>query len=178
MDKELRTLYEVMADFVFEFVGRLSFQEHAGEKDVRIFGEGMQELPQMALKQFHEQYLYLCSHFEEFYVFTQMEREKEREIENTEQYHTLFSCLRDIDDKIDISLEKLTELITTLPVREKKDKVRDIVANLANTYRRSIEKPVVESQGEDEKLVYPLVSEAFIRRDISCSDIRDRKNWI
>lgn len=162
VDKELRTLYEVMADFVFKFVGRLSFQEHAGEKDVRIFGEGMQELPQMALKQFHEQYLYLCSHFEEFYVFTQMEREKEREIENTEQYHTLFSCLRDIDDKIDISLEKLTELITTLPVREKKDKVRDIAANLANTYRRSIEKPVVESQGKDEKLVYPLVSEAFI----------------
>lgn len=162
VDKELRTLYEVMADFVFEFVGRLSFQEHAGEKDVRIFGEGMQELPQMALKQFHEQYLYLCSHFEEFYVFTQMEREKEREIENTEQYHTLFSCLRGIDDKIDISLEKLTELITTLPAREKKDKVRDIAANLTNTYRRSIEKPVVESQGKDEKLVYPLVSEAFI----------------
>ena len=162
VDKELRRMYEVMADFVFEFVGRLSFQEHAGEKDVRIFGEGMQELPQMALKQFHEQYLYLCSHFKEFYVFTQMEREKEREIENTEQYHTLFSCLRDIDDKIDISLEKLTELITTLPTREKKDKVRDIVANLANTYRRSIEKPVVESQDEDEKLVYPLVSEAFI----------------
>lgn len=162
VDKELRRLYEIMAHFVFEFVGRLSFQEHAGEKDVRIFGEGMQELPQMALKQFHEQYLYLCSHFEEFYVFTQMEREKEREIENTEQYHTLFSCLRGIDDKIDISLEKLTELITTLPAREKKDKVRDIAANLTNTYRRSIEKPVVESQGKDEKLVYPLVSEAFI----------------
>lgn len=162
VDKELRRLYEIMADFVFEFVGRLSFQEHAGEKDVRIFGEGMQELPQMALKQFHEQYLYLCSHFKEFYVFTQMEREKEREIENTEQYHTLFSCLRDIDDKIDISLEKLTELITTLPAREKKDKVRDIAAKLANTYCRSIEKPVVESQDEDEKLIYPLVSEAFI----------------
>ena len=162
VDQELQGMYEIMTNNMLEFVEKLSFLEREGEKKIRIFGEGVKDLPQRALKQFHEQYLYLCSHFEEFYVFAQMEREKEREIESMEQYHALSSYLRDIGDKIDISLEKLTELITTLPDIKKKEKAREIAENLAKTYRRCIEKPVVDSQDEDEKLVYPLVSEAFI----------------
>ena len=162
VDGELQTLYEIMTGSLLAFVEKLAFWEHAEEKEIRIFKEVIESLPQMALKQFHEQYLYLSSNFEEFYVFAQMEKEKEQEIESGERYRILSSLLRDVDDKIDISLGKLTELITTLPGRAKEEEARKIAEGLAQTYRRSIEKPVVDSQNEDEKLVYPLISEAFI----------------
>ena len=162
VDQELQVMYERMAGIMLRFIERLSFEEYAEEKEIRVFREVIEALPQLALKQFHEQYLYLCSHFEEFYVFAQLEREKEREIKSTERYRTLSSFLRGVGDKIDISLEKLTELITALPGRVKAEEAQEIAENLTQTYRRSLEKPVVDSQEKDEKLVYPLISEAFI----------------
>lgn len=162
VDQELQIMYERMAGILLRFVEQLSFEEFAEEKEIRIFREVIEALPQSALKQFHEQYLYLCSHFKEFYVFARLEREKEQEIKSAEQYRTLSSLLGGVGDKIDIGFEKLKELITALPDMKKAEDTKDIAENLTKTYCSSLEKPVVDSQDNDEKLVYPHVSEAYI----------------
>lgn len=168
VEEYLLEMYKQMTSAVYEFTDRLSFQERAEEKDVLIYNKIMENLPQNAVKRFHEQYLYLCSEFNEFYIFVQTEQEKEKRIECDERYQAILSSAMNISDVIDTGFENMKEMMMNLPGQIKEKKVMDIADCLIDTYRDSIEQPVVESKSEDEKLEYPLISEAFIPQNYKC----------
>lgn len=168
VDEYLLEMYEKMTAAAREFIDRLSFQELAEEKDMLIYNTVMVSLPQNAVERFHVQYLHLCSHFNEFYIFVQTEQEKEKRIECDERYQAILSSAMNISDAIDTGFDNMKELMTSLPGQIKEKKVMDIVDWLIDTYRDSIEQPVIESKSEDEKLEYPLISEAFIPQSYKC----------
>lgn len=168
VEEYLLEMYKQMASAVYEFTDRLSFQEFAEEKDILIYNKIMENLPENAVKRFHEQYLYLCSKFNEFYIFVQTEQEKEKRIECDERYHAILSSAMNISDAIDTGFENMKEMMVSLPGQIKEEKVMDIADCLMDTYCDSIEQPVIESKSEDEKLEYPRISEAFIPQSYKC----------
>lgn len=168
VEEYLLEMYKQMTSAVYEFTDRLSFQESAEEKDVLIYNKIMENLPKNAVKRFHEQYLYLCSEFNEFYIFVQAEQEREKRIECDERYQAILSSAMNISDVIDTGFENMKEMMMNLPGQIKEKKVMDIADCLIDTYRDSIEQPVIESKSEDEKLEYPLISEAFIPQNYKC----------
>lgn len=168
VDEYLREMYEKMAITVREFIDRLSFRELAEEKDILIYNTVMENLPKNAVERFHVQYLYLCSQFNEFYIFVQAEQEKEKRSECDERYQAILSSAMNISDVIDTGFENLKEMMMNLPGQIKEKKVMDIADSLIGIYRDSIQQPVIESKSEDEKLEYPFISEAFIPQRYKC----------
>ena len=114
------------------------------------------------------QYLYLCSQFNEFYIFVQAEQEKEKRSECDERYQAILSSAMNISDVIDTGFENMKEMMMNLPGQIKEQKVMDIADSLIGTYRARIQQPVIESKSEDEKLEYPFISEAFIPQRYKC----------
>lgn len=168
VDEYLLEMYEKMTSAAREFIDRLSFQELAEEKDVLIYNSVMENLPKNAVERFHMQYLHLCSQFNEFYIFVQTEQEKEKRIECDERYQAILSYATNISDLIDTGFENMKEMMMNLPGQIKEKKVIGMADCLIDTYRDSIEQPVIESKNEDEKLEYPFISEAFIPQRYKC----------
>lgn len=168
VDEYLLEMYEKMAIAVREFIDGLSFRELAEEKDILIYNTVMENLPKNAVERFHVQYLYLCSQFNEFYIFVQAEQEKEKRSECDERYQAILSSAMNISDVIDTGFENMKEMMMNLPGQIKEQKVMDIADSLIGTYRARIQQPVIESKSEDEKLEYPFISEAFIPQRYKC----------
>lgn len=162
VDKHLGTMYHSMSDKLQNFVKALSFQDTAEEKDIRFFDEVIKDLPTAAVKRFHDQYLVLCSKFNEFYIFVQIEQETEREIKYEDRYHTILSTAMHAQEFAEAGLANLEKIILELPTQIKEEKVQEIVKELVDTYRNSINHPLIETKDEEEKLTYPLISQAFI----------------
>lgn len=168
VDEYLLEMYEKMTIAVREFIDRLSFRELAEEKDILIYNKVMENLPKNAVERFHVQYLHFCSQFNEFYIFVQAEQEKEKRSECDERYQAILSSAMNISDVIDTGFENMKEMMMNLPGQIKEEKVMAIADSLIGTYRASIQQPVIESKSEDEKLEYPLISEAFIPQRYKC----------
>lgn len=162
VDAHLKELYQSMTDRVRDFVNGLSFHDTASEKDICNFDEVMKNLPMASIKRFHDQYLVLCGRFNEFYIYTQLEREKGQKFEWEDQYKTILSIAMRTLDSSEAGLANLKKIVIDLPNRIKKDKVQEIVDELIGTYQASIERPLIETKSGEEKLIYPLISEAFI----------------
>lgn len=162
VDKHLEVLYQSMADRVREFVKGLSFQDTATEKDIRAFEKVIENLPAASIKRFHDQYLVFCGQFNEFYIYTQMEREKGQALKWEDQYQTILSVAMRVQDSAEAGLASLEKIVIELPNQIKKEKVQEIVDELVDTYRDSIDRSLIETKDSDEKLTYPLISKAFI----------------
>lgn len=162
VDEHLEELYQSMVGRVKKFVKGLAFQDTATEKDIRTFDKVMDDLPEASIKRFHDQYLVLCDQFHEFYIFTQMEREKEQTPKWEDRYKTILSIAMRTQDSAEAGLANLEKIVVELPNQIKKEKVQEIVDELIDTYRDSIDHPLIETKDSDEKLTYPLISKAFI----------------
>ncbi len=162
VDKHLKELYQSMVGRVQKFVKGLAFQDTATEKDICAFDKVMNDLPEASIKRFHDQYLALCDQFHEFYIFTQMEREKEQAPKWEARYQTILSIAMRTQDSAEAGLANLEKIVVELPNQIKKEKVQEIVDELIDTYRDSIDHPLIETKDSDEKLTYPLISKAFI----------------
>lgn len=160
--KYLDDMYRSMTVRLRDFVKALSFQDTAEEKEIRIFEEILNKLPADAIKRFYNQYLILCSQFNEFYIFSQMKREDEWVHQCEDRYHTILSTAMHAQDSTEAGLANLEKIIIELPIQIKEEKVREIVNELVHTYRDSINRPLIETKDEEEKLTYPLISKAFI----------------
>ena len=143
VDAHLKELYQSMADRVRDFVNGLSFHDTASEKDICNFDEVMKNLPMASIKRFHDQYLVLCGRFNEFYIYTQLEREKGQKFEWEDRYKTILSVAMRTLDSSEAGLANLKNIIIDLPNQIKKDKVQEIVDELIGTYQDSIEHPLI-----------------------------------
>lgn len=162
VDAELREMYRSMGSRLRDFVRGLSFQDTAEEKDIRAFDEVIKELPAAAIKRFHDQYMMLCANFNEFYIFTQIEHEKAQELKLDSRYQNILSIAMQFQDSAEAGLKNLKKVILDLPNQIKKNSVQEIVKQLIKTYQGSIDRPLIESKSSEEKLTYPLISNAFI----------------
>lgn len=162
VDKDLEALYLSMAEKLQNFVKNLSFQDTAGEKEVRTFEKVIKNLPNAAVKRFHDQYLTLCSSFNEFYIFTQIERGKEQNLKWEARYQEILSAAMCAQNSAEAGLAGLRKIIEDMPSQIKKEKVQEIVNGLVKTYQKGIDQPLIETKSDEEKLTYPLISKAFI----------------
>lgn len=162
IEKHLGTMYGLMRDGLIKFVHMLSFEETSSEKTISHFLDIVNKMPQLAIERFRGQYLYLASHYNEFYVYMQMENNK-REMGHIEELYQNIICMGcNTDNKIDVGLKHLEKILLDLPEKMKEDKVNDIINNLMEKYQGDIEKPIIDSNNSDEKLNYPSIGSAFI----------------
>lgn len=162
VDQYLETLYKFMAGRVKEFVNGLSFRDNAEEKDILNFSKIMEDIPSLSIKRFHDQYLALCSQFNEFYIYTNLEREKTQKLQWEKGYEKILSVAMCTQNSVEAGLESLEKISIELPNQIKKEKVQAIVDALIKTYRDSINRSLIETKDHDEKLTYPLISTAFV----------------
>lgn len=158
----LQDMYGSMANRFRDFVRGLSFQDVAGEKDIRSLDEVVKELPKAAIKRFHDQYLTLCGKFNEFYIFVQLENERKKELKWDDRYKNILSIAMRSQTSSEAGLANLKKIIMDLPNQIKEEKVQEIVDGLIKTYQSSIDRPLIETKDGEENLTYPLISKAFI----------------
>ncbi|MBD5504071.1 MAG: ATP-binding protein [Lachnospiraceae bacterium] len=162
VEKVLKDMYSSMANRFRDFVSGLSFQDIAKEKDIRALDEVVKKLPSAAVKRFHDQYLTLCGKFNEFYIFMQLENEREKELKRDARYKNILSIAMRSQVSSEAGLANLETLIMDLPNQINEKKVQDIVDELIKTYKSSIDRPLIETKDDEENLTYPLISKAFI----------------
>lgn len=162
VDKFLKDMYGSMANRLQEFVRGLSFQDVAEDADIRIFDEVIKKLSTAAVERFHDQCLILCSKFNEFYIFMQMDHEKRKQLKWDSQYQNILSIAMRSTTSSETGLANLKEIIMNLPKQIKEEKIQEIVNGLIKTYQDSINRPLIETKDDEESLTYPLISKAFI----------------
>lgn len=162
IEDHLKALYGIMAEGLREFVKKLSFWETDSEEVVAEFNKITKKMPEMAVERFSSQYLYLASHFNEFYVFSHFSNEKRKSQKIEKLYENAVSIGCELDKKLDIGLERLSDVIFEIPFRNQEVKVKKIVACLIEKYKRDVKKPIIDFQDDKEKLIYPSIESAFI----------------
>lgn len=162
VDEVLQDMYDSMANRFRDFVRGLSFQEIAGDNDIRALDKVIKELPTAAVKRFHDQYLTLCGKFNEFYIFLRLEHERKKELKWDSRYQNILSIAMRSQASSEAGLVNLKDIIIDLPNQIKEEKIREIVDGLIKTYQGSIKRPLIETKNREENLIYPLISKAFI----------------
>lgn len=158
----LQDMYGSMAIRFRNFVRSLSFEDVAGGMDIGALDKVVIELPDAAVRRFHDQYLTLCGKFNEFYIFMQLENEKKKELKWDSKYKNILSIAMRSQVSSEAGLANLEKIIMDLPNQINKKKVQDIVDELIKTYKSSIDRPLIETKEDEENLTYPLISKAFI----------------
>ena len=180
VDKQLTEMYTLMAGRLREFVYNLSFWEKANEKDVSTFEKTIKDLPKSAIDRFHNQYLKLCTEFNEFYIFVQIEQDKELEIKCDKQYEALINAATRIQDTAEAGLLDLEKAIKEMPKREKQEHVQEIANELISKNKKSIKLRLIEtsfdgdSDEENEVLVFPPIEKAFIPQPFKLLKYNDK----
>ena len=154
-----------MAMALRTFTNGLSFCETASERESRTFEEILIDLPKAALRRFHSQYLVLCTKFNEFYIFMQLEQLAQQERKWDNRYQAILTAATQTQEPIEAGLASLRNLILELPDRVRERKIRDITNEIIRKYRSDIERPLIGTQEQspaDDDLRYPLISEGFI----------------
>lgn len=162
IERVLQDMYDSMAKRFRNFVRVLAFHDVAGGKDIRILEEVVKELPNAAVKRFHDQFLTLCGKFNEFYIFMQLENEKKKELKWDSKYENILSIAMRSQVSSEAGLANLEKIIMDLPNQIKGKKVQEIVDGLIKTYQSGIDRPLIETKEDEENLTYPLISKAFI----------------
>lgn len=162
VDRDLLDIYSSMASRLRDFVRGLSFQDVAEDKDIQAFDQIIKSLPTAAVERFHNQYLILCSKFNEFYIFTQLEHEKKKQYIWDSQYQTILSIAMRSQSSSETGLANLKDIIIGLPHQIKEERIQEIVGELIKKYQKNIERPLISTKDGEENLIYPPISEAFI----------------
>lgn len=132
--KFLDELYHTMAEKLYQFITGLIFKESASEKDILALNKIIENLPEASLKRFYEQFLSLCSQFNEFYIFMETGREREWETKVDKCYQAALSAATHIQKTTEAGFADLKAIILNLQNYCKTDQVQEIVDGLINTY--------------------------------------------
>ncbi|MCM1154972.1 MAG: hypothetical protein NC392_06380 [Roseburia sp.] len=162
IEEHLQKLYESMCEGLIKFVHMLSFEETNSRQTIAEFNNIVNGLPQLAVTRFKSQYLYLASHFNEFYIYMQLEGVKNQMVQIEELYQKTISIGCNHSKEIDVGLEHLENVLLDLPEKIREDKVNNIVNAMIEKYKNDIGRPIIDSKNDDEKLKYPSIHEAFI----------------
>lgn len=157
--ENLRQFYLGMAEELFRFFRMLSFEEKANEVTIGKLYDIVDRLPDLAVERFEEQYWYLASNFNEFYVYTELEAKRIEKQRCDERYREVIALLNRPNTQIDVGLDKLDGILYHVSEKIKEGKVQDIVCNLIHTYKEQIEEPIIN---DDTFLRYPSIGTAFI----------------
>lgn len=180
IENALKKLYSEMSQGLRNFVQMLSFEEESTERTIAKFNQVVDELPELAIKRFKEQYIYLASRFNEFYVFVQFETEKYRDNKYQDLFKNIIEIMNSQDNKVDVGFARLEGMLLNLPEIYKEERIKEIVNGLIDTYKSGIEKPVIQ---DDDELQYPSIEEAFIPQSYKVlvysgnEELGKRKTW-
>lgn len=148
-----------------------------GEKDSEVkewenLKALLSTLPQKAIDLYEAQYLDLADHFSDFALFAQ--------IQNFDGMHRAIKdnkyaidLLTDITSKIDVGLNKLNEIITSIPIKYSEIQSQNIVDELKRKYIATINEPIINdeeisSDSETIRLAFPKIVDAFIPQSYKC----------
>lgn len=183
IEDRLNKLYFTMCEGLRQFVDMLSFKDNNEERIVGEFEAIIKDIPKYAIKRFKSQYLYLASHFNEFYVYVQMQEMQEIDKTLEKIYEKMVSIGKSKSDKIDIGLQEVSSVLLNLPEKIEEEKINTIVQSLLEKYQGEIEKPIIDSNTSDEKLQYPSIKKAFIPQSYKIinysgkEQLENKKTW-
>ncbi len=155
---QLLQKYQEMTIQLKSFITFLAFSDEANERQIRTLDTNLDNLPDQALNTFMDEYITLCSHFGEFAVFINLEKERERNFQIESYYEKLIDC---IYTKSEMGFQKLEETMLSLSEIQREQKVKTVINRLKEKYKDCIGKPIVKKTSGD-KLHYPSIEESFI----------------
>lgn len=160
IEKKLLELYKEMSQGLKHFVHMLSFEAESDEAAISEFHSIVDELSELAIKRFKEQYLYLAGNFNEFYVYIQLESELRKEQKYDDAFNHIMNLLNKKETSVDVGLDSLEGIMLSIPEKINEEKIKNIVSGLIDTYKSQIDEPIIKD--DDDELQYPSISEAFI----------------
>lgn len=157
----LSELYSQMTERLKTFISNLSFIEESDEKTQQTIAQKLNELPDIAICFFKDQYLTLCSRFNDFYAYVSLEKECEYKNEADKQNKKLVEMILHSEKRINQSFEAFEEAIKSIPAIHREQEAQDITLHIKEKYIKAVERTIV-SNDDDENLTYPSVENAFI----------------
>ena len=129
-------------------------------------------LPQKAIEFYEAQYLDLADHFSDFALFAQLQNfdGMHRAIKDNKN---AIDLLTDITSKIDVGLNNLNEIITSIPMKYREIQAQNIVDELKRKYIAIINEPIINDEeikpdSETIRLTFPKIVDAFIPQSYKC----------
>lgn len=129
-------------------------------------------LPQKAIEFYEAQYLDLADHFSDFALFAQLQNfdGMHRAIKDNKN---AIDLLTDITSKIDIGLNNLNDIITSIPIKYSEIQAQNIVDELKRKYIATINEPIINDEeikpdSETIRLTFPKIVDAFIPQSYKC----------
>ncbi len=129
-------------------------------------------LPQKAIEFYEAQYLDLADHFSDFALFAQLQNfdGMQRAIKDNKN---ALDLLTDITSKIDIGLNNLNDIITSIPIKYSEIQAQNIVDELKRKYIAIINEPIINDEeikpdSETIRLTFPKIVDAFIPQSYKC----------
>lgn len=129
-------------------------------------------LPQKAIEFYEAQYLDLADHFSDFALFAQLQNfdGMHRAIKDNKN---AIDLLTDITNKIDIGLNNLNDIITSIPIKYSEIQAQNIVDELKRKYIATINEPIINDEeikpdSETIRLTFPKIVDAFIPQSYKC----------
>lgn len=161
-------------------------QREKSEREVLI--EDLRKLPEDAVIAYEAQYIALAAKFNDFALFAQL-KSFEKIHEAFTRNETALSALMDTSIQIDIGLNNLKRVVSSIPTSHKAMQVQDIVDDLKLKYTNAINEPIIEGQevgikAEEGQLQFPKIVDAFIPQYYKClqyqdikTKLEDEANW-
>lgn len=148
-------------------------EEKEGDaKEWEELKEHLSTLPQKAIEFYEAQYLDLADHFSDFALFAQLQNfdGMHRAIKDNKD---AIGLLTDVTSKIDVGLNNLNEIITSIPIKYREIQAQNIVDELKRKYIAIINEPIINDEeikpdSETIRLTFPKIVDAFIPQSYKC----------
>ena len=158
--EQLSSMYKEMTALLLNFISCLSISEDLNEKDMCILNETLKELPKKALDEFKDQYLTLCVEYKEFYIYLQLEKEREYNLEADEKHKELIELLFNSQVSIQDGFKKLENAIHSILAWQRAEEIKEITEQIIAKNKKAVKRPIIDEN--DDFLTYPSVEEVFV----------------
>lgn len=173
--KQLETIYSEITHRIIKMIAETGIYDTEKSEDRQIFEnlkEQLKNLPNKAIEAYEAQYLKLSDQFNDFALFAQMKNFEGIE-HSIEKNAYAIKILSNMTQKIDVGLNNLNNLVSSIVTNFSTIQVQDIVNDLRDRYRSIIEEPIIDDKeitpdNQTMNLRFPKITDAFIPQSYKC----------
>ncbi|MGJ4999624.1 NACHT domain-containing protein [Bradyrhizobium sp. HKCCYLS3077] len=169
LKQRLIPLYREMTAAFRDFAMKLAAWEQLDEKGRLVVTQVVENLPRLAAETFEAQYFALCTKYQEFAIWANIQEHKRAAalIDNmSHSFKEYVQSYRSAVESIDVGLNNLHKLVLSLPDLYRMSQSEEIVEGLKKHYLARINDPIIDDRADvDEnapRLVFPRVCDAFV----------------
>lgn len=168
-------VYKNITNGLIKMIAEASVFDEEDSKDCEAWEKikaSLNDLPETAIKIYEAQYLELADQFSDFAIFAQIQNfdGMHRAIKDNKK---AIELLTDATTKIDVGLNNLNEIVTSISTNFSKIQAQNIVDELKRKYVAIINEPIINDEeikpdSEMIRLTFPKVVDAFIPQSYKC----------